>query len=254
MPRHLVLRGHVVTTVEGVLEHYAPKPATVPTRLWRTLRPLAVEAVRAAQYQSVWGAHFALRTTARFLAWAVEQGVPLEAERTFTPDLVERYCAQHARTLSTRTKGNYRSALRAVSRASTTKAGWAPDPKPYTDHVHLAPPYTTDEIAGFWRAADNQATEYRVRVMTSMLTLGLGAGLRVSEVMSVSSSEHVRLHPKDSRLWVIILDDRTVPVLSTYVPRLRALCREHPEGPLIGEHKITSKDPLGVVRRRLGNR
>ncbi len=251
MPRHLVIGGHVVTTVEAVLERYAPRTATIPAARWVMVRPMAVEAVRAAKYKSVWGAHFALRNTALFLSWAVDQGLPLESEAVFTPDLVERFSALAAKNCSRRTVANYRSSLRAVARANTIKAPWAPEPKPYADHVHLAPPYTTDEIAAFWRCAENQATGYRTRVMTTMLTLGLGAGLRASEVMATSSEDHVRHHPADDRLWVIILDDRTVPVVSQYVPRLRSLCVAYPEGPLIGEHKITSKDPLGVVRRRL---
>ena len=240
-----------MTTVEGVLEHYVPQPATVSPERWRTVRPLAVESVRAARYESVWGAHFALRTVAMFLDWTVDQGLPPEAEVVFTPDLVERFCVVSSKHLSRRTLGNVRSALRSVARANTRRAPWPPEPKQYTDHVHLAPPYSDEEIAAFWRTAESQATAYRVRVMTAMLTLGLGAGLKVTELMTVTAAQHVRLHPEDDRLWIIRLEDRTVPVRARYVPRLRGLCRQFPDEALIGPHKTTSKDPLGVVRRRL---
>lgn len=186
-----------------------------------------------------------------FLSWALEQGQTLEAETVFTPDLVERFCVVSAKHLSRRTMGNYRSALRSVARANTRRAPWPPEPRPYTDHVHLAPPYTEDEIAAYWRVAEAQATEHRRRIMTTMLTLGLGAGLRVTELMAVTAAEHIRLHATDDRLWIVVLEDRTVPVLSRYVSSLRDLCLRYPTEPLIGPHKTTSKDPLGVVRRRL---
>lgn len=87
--------------------------------------------------------------------------------------------------------------------------------------------------------------------MTTMLALGLGSGLRVSEVLAVSASTHIRLHPKDHRLCVVILEDRTVPVLTTYAPVVLDLCQRYPEGPLIGPHKVNTKDPMGVVRKNL---
>ena len=251
MPRTLVLGGAVVNTPDEVLEHYAPSAATMSATRWRTIRPLVVEAVGKANYTSAWGAHFAMRTTSVFVSWAVDQHLPLETERVFTPSNVERFCATCAKGLSRRTRANYRSALRSVARAATKKAPWPPEPKPYSDHVHLASPYTEAEVASFWRCAESQATEYRTRILTVMLTLGLGAGLKVSELLAVSADEHVRVHYDDERLWVIALEDRTVPVLAPLVPRLQQLCREYPTGPLIGKHQSTAKDPLGTLRRHV---
>lgn len=251
MPRHVVIGGHVVTTVEEVLEHYQPHKDTVPLAQWRRIRPLAVQAVRAANYTSVHGAHFALKAVAQFLAWAEDGGVMLLPDVVFTPDLVERFCATRGKGLSDRTVANYRSSLRSAARAVTKTAPWPPLPKQYADHVHLAPPYTPTELAAFWDCARLQATPHRERVMTTMLALGLGSGLRVSEVLAVSASTHIRLHPKDHRLCVVILEDRTVPVLTTYAPVVLDLCQRYPEGPLIGPHKVNTKDPMGVVRKNL---
>lgn len=251
MPRHLVIGGQIVTTVEEVLERYQPKRDTVSPAQWQRVRPLAVRAVRAANFGSVHGVHFALKAVAQFLAWADDNGLPLVAESVFTPDVVERYCATRSKELSSRTVANYRSALRSAARAVTVQAPWAPPAKPYADHVHLAPPYTEAEIASFWECARSQATEHRQRVMTTMLALGLGAGLRVSEVLALTAHEHVRLHPRDERLCVLLLEDRTVPVLATYTATVLDLCRQYPEGPLIGRYKATGKDPMGVVRKGL---
>lgn len=251
MPRHVVIGGHVVTTVEEVLERYQPQMDTVSAAQWRRVRPLAVRAVRAANYTSVHGAYFALKAVAQFLAWAEDEGIRLLPDTVFTPTLVERYCGTRSKDLSRRTLANYRSSLRSAARAVTTTAPWPPPPKQYADHVHLTPPYTAAEIAAFWDCARSQATAHRERVMTTMLALGLGAGLRVSEVLAVSASDHVRLHPQDHRLCVVILKDRTVPILSTYTPAVLDLCERFPEGPLIGAHRVNTKDPMGVVRKNL---
>lgn len=251
MPRHLVIRGHVVTTVEEVLEHYEPRASTVPPGQWRRLRPLAVASTRAADCRSAHTALFTLKAVTQFLAWAEENGHPLDAEAVFTPDLVERFCALRAPLLSSRTVANYRSALRRAARASTVKAPWAPPPRQFSDHVHLAPPYTEQEVHAFWDCARSQATEHRQRVMTTMLTLGLGAGLRVREVLALSAEQHVRLHPRDERLCVLLLEDRLVPVLSEYTPVVLDLCRRYPQGPLIGSYRPNAKDPMGVVRKNL---
>lgn len=251
MPRHVVIGGHVMTTVEEVLEHYQPRKDTMPLAQWRRVRPLAVRAVRAANYTSVHGAYFALKAVAQFLAWAEDEGIRLLPDTVFTPTLVERYCGTRSKDLSRRTLANYRSSLRSAARAVTTTAPWPPPPKQYADHVHLTPPYTAAEIAAFWDCARSQATAHRERVMTTMLALGLGAGLRVSEVLAVSASDHVRLHPQDHRLCVVILKDRTVPILSTYAPAVLDLCERYPDGPLIGPHKANAKDPMGIVRKNL---
>lgn len=59
----------------------------------------------------------------------------------------------------------------------------------------------------------------------------------------------VARHPGDPRLVVILLDDRVVPVRTQYVEELLALCRRFPEGPLVGTHKATAKDPLEALRQ-----
>lgn len=248
MPRTLVVRGHVVTTRPELFGHYVPSPSTVPPEVWPVIRPLAHRAVAAADYESLWGAHFALRQTCRFLTWAHGQGVPMEAEQVFTPARVERFVGTIARTHSRRYLGNVRSSLRAVARAATTRAGWPQDPRPYTDHVHLKPPYTQDELAGYWRAVDHQGTVKAKRVLRGMLVLGGGAGLSVAEALTITAAEHVRTHPEDRRLVVLVLPDRTVPVLSSSVPALLALCKETPEGPIIGA-TTAKKDPLGMLRK-----
>lgn len=249
MAKHRVVGGVVVTTPEGVFAHYRPAAHLVSPEVWAIVRPVAIDACRAADYKSVASALHCLSAVTYFLAWAHHQDVALDLEQVFVPSQVERYCASALKHLSTETRSTRRGYLRRVGRACTKKAPWTPDPKPFANNHTILPPYNPQEVEGFWRAADAQPTPLRTRVAQVMLTLGLGAGLKPGEMLTVTSQHHVRVHPVDPRLVVVVLEGRTVPVLTRYTDRLRGLCEQFPEGLLIGQHRREAKDPLGALRQ-----
>ncbi|WP_297742854.1 hypothetical protein [uncultured Tessaracoccus sp.] len=185
-----------------------------------------------------------------FLTWAHRQDIPLELETLFMPSMVERYCATQATHLSFEARSTARSRLRKVGRACTKRAPWAPEPKPFADNHTIMPPYSSQEVEGFWRAALTQRTPRRRQVARAVLVLGLGAGLAPREVGLVSASD-VRIHPTDSGLRVVLLPDRTVPVLAERANPLRDLCRDYPQRPLVGPLNPKAKDPLGSARSRV---
>ena len=94
MPKDLVIGGVVMRTAQDVLDNYTPESERVPSEVWHTVRPLAVRAVSKSTYRAPTSVHFALRITARFLAWALEQDLPLDPEVMFTPQRVEQYIAE----------------------------------------------------------------------------------------------------------------------------------------------------------------
>lgn len=248
MPKHRVIGGVVVTTPEGVFANYRPAAYLMPTEVWGIVRPVAIDACRAAEYASVASALQCLSAVTYFLAWAYGEGLSLALEQVFIPAHVERYCATALRHLSRETQSTRRGYLRRVARACTKKAPWAPPPKPFANNHTIQPPYQAHEVEALWAAARSQATEHRQRVATVILTLGLGAGVKPGEMISVCA-EMVARHPADPRLVVLLLEDRVVPVRSQYVEELLDLCRRFPEGPLVGAHKATAKDPLGALRQ-----
>ncbi|MCT2295381.1 hypothetical protein M3F57_04395 [Brachybacterium muris] len=250
MPKHRVIGGVVVTTPEGVFANYRPAAYLMPTEVWEIVRSVAIDACRAADYASVASALHCLSTVANFLAWAHREGLSLEPEAVFIPAHVERYCATALKHLATETQSTRRGYLRRVARACTKKAPWAPPPKPFANNHTIQPPYRAHEVEALWAAAKSQATEHRQRVATVILTLGLGAGVKPGEMISVCA-EMVARHPDDPRLVVILLEDRVVPVRTQYVAELLGLCRRFPEGPLVGVHKATAKDPLGALRQNV---
>lgn len=236
-----------MTTVSGVFENYAPTPARIPTEQWQRIRPLVVTAVRAADYPSIHATYFAMRVISGFVAWGEDQGQPLDPEVLFLPDRVERYIGTRTH-VSMRTRGNERSPLRRVGRAATRRAPWPPNPQAFNDHVHLTPPYSAEEVAGFRAAVTQQSTAHRRRVLKTLLALGLGVGLKPREILSCTANQVAR-HATHENLWLVEVAGRQVPVLSEYAEDLIALCRQQPRGPLIGVHDTTAKDAFGVLRK-----
>lgn len=249
MAKHVVIAGRAIHTPQGVLETYRPTASSIPEAEWKAIRPVVVPAVAAAAFASPYGALTALRYTVVMVSWVHREGLGLEPEVVFDPLQVERFVATQLGHMSPSGRSTARGHLRRVARAGTRHAAWGPVVPSYPRTRPIAPPYTRDEVEGFWRITEAQPTEKATRVLTALLTLTLGAGLRPGELLTVTSGEHVRRHPEDERLWVILLPDRTVPVLHEYVPALRQLCLTYPEGPLIGPHRPEAKDPLGVLRK-----
>ncbi|MDN5767666.1 MAG: hypothetical protein L0H96_18325 [Humibacillus sp.] len=245
----LVINGVIVTAVSGVYGHYTPTPARIPKEQWQRIRPLVVTAVRAAGYPSIHGTHFALRATSGFVAHCQDRELPLDPEVMFLPDLVEHYIGTTRAGATMRTRANERAVLRRVGRAATKRAPWPPEPKPFQDHVHLKPPYTDKEIAGFWKACESQTSDHHRHVMTALLVLGLGAGLKPREVLDCTARQ-VKKH-KATGLTAIFLADRTVPVISQYADRLLDLCHDRPDGSLVGPWNRASKDPFTNLRKGL---
>lgn len=247
MPGHLVIGGRIVKTVPEVLDAYQPTITRISAAQWARTRALVVAAVEGAHYPSIHGAHLALRVVSAFVAWAEDEGVELHAERLFQPDRVERYIGVRRSAATRRTRANERAVLRRVGRTATTTAPWPAEPQPFQGHVHLKAPYSTDEVKAFWRAVDHQATDHRRRVLRAMLLLGLGAGLKPREVLECTASQ-VKSE-RASGLTAVFLSDRTVPVINTYAEGLRGLCREFPEGPLVGHWNRNRRDPFTGLRR-----
>ena len=117
MPKHRVIGGVVVTTPEGVFANYRPDAYLMPTEVWGIVRPVAIDACRAAEYASVASALQCLSAVTYFLAWAHGEGLSLDLEQVFIPAHVERYCATALRHLSRETQSTRRGYLRRVARA-----------------------------------------------------------------------------------------------------------------------------------------
>jgi hypothetical protein len=97
-----------------------------------------------------------MRTVSQFVVWAHREGYPLDRDRMFIPDAVERYIAVAASHLAVSSRATRRSDLRRFSRQITTKAPWAPDPPQLRQRRTLVP-FTQDEITRLWEIARTRA-------------------------------------------------------------------------------------------------
>lgn len=250
MVRPIRVGGGFATTPEEVFQAYAPSPELVSAREWALVRPVAVAVSQAAGYKNPTSSRQALRYATQLLVWAHRRGQRLDIEAVFTQDQVKFFLATEGQRWSENGLATAQSYLHRLAWHSTKKTPWHGLPTPAGRARPLAPPYTPREVAGYWAAAESQATESRTRVLTVMLALGLGVGAKAGELLQVTAAD-VLVHPDDDRLWVISLGDRAVPVLIEYVPTVASLVERYPAGPLIGAHNQNTKDPLGKLRSRV---
>ncbi|MCM3555597.1 hypothetical protein M3697_10830 [Janibacter melonis] len=239
------VRGQECRSAAEVITAYRPSRSRVDDSEWAAIGPMVRRVVSAVGYDSPATALLAMRSATGFAMWALTGDLPLEEERLFTPARVEQYAAVGMKGLSPRSRSTTRGALRRIGRAATSRAPWTAEAHVYRGHV-LAPPYTPEEIVGYWEAAGTQATERRSRVLTTVLTLGLGAGLRSREMVWVTPSA---LGRHDGGLVTINLPDRVVPVRAALAPTLLDLIEDEPHRPVIGRVSAGARDPLERCRK-----
>ena len=122
-------------------------------------------------------------------AWAVGEGLALDAEVVLDPDTVERFVA--VALVDDRSRATYRTVLRRVGPLLTMKAPWEAKPAPVARR-NVAVPYTDRQLDALRVAAVAQPTPGKVRAARALLALGAGAGLDgrwVAQVAAVDVSE-----------------------------------------------------------------
>ncbi len=212
-------------------------PYAIPKDEWAPVADFTRESVLMVHPRSERHAIEAMRTISQFVAWAHREGYPLDRDRMFTPDAVERYVATAATHLAVSSRATRRSDLRRFSRQITTKAPWPPD-APQLKQRRTLVPFTEDEITRLWEVANTQSTAIRRRRFTGYLALGLGAGLHPHEMwkanagdletvhgflcVRVAESRHPRVvpitAPNDEILAVFLNEPQDAPILA-YRPR-----------------------------------
>ncbi|MGY4644453.1 site-specific integrase [Cellulomonas sp. URHB0016] len=134
-----------------------------------------------------------MRTLSQFLVWAHREGLPLDREQVFTPDVVSRYIQVGCTHLAEASRATRRSDLRRFAAAVTSKAPWEPPEERLRANQRIVP-YTPAEVARLLEVADQQRTAVQRRRLQSFLALGLGAGLYPRETWRVSTDDLVERH------------------------------------------------------------
>jgi integrase len=241
-----MIAGDWITTPARVYEVYTPRHEYVPEEVWALIGPLALSACQAAQHSSVDAALAAIRATAQFLAWCRLQEIPLQAERVFLPDHVERFIATQTTHMTPASRATRRSHLRRVARAATKAAPWPRPDRVYARDTPMTGPLSPAEVDAYWDALRAQPTAVAERRLKALMLLGLGAGLRAGEVLTVSIRDHIGYTDAgEVQVCTIHLPDRVVPVDTRYVPLLHELAEYDHAEPLVGPFNPRAKHPVG---------
>jgi len=232
-------RPSATVQVAQAIEGYRPK-SLKQMRRWDAVAEVVREVVSVSTPPSRRRAIELMRTVAHFASWAAGEGLEVQVETLFRPEHVERYIASGCPKLSEASRATRRSALRRMGRAATRTAPWPPAPGQLPRQT-LADPYSPVEVAGFWAAAQTQRTPALRRTATSLLTLGLGAGLLPIEHFGV----HGRHVQTDDGVTVVQVDGpraRRVAVLQVYAQPLLDLAGVVGDGQLLGHPLLVGQE------------
>lgn len=181
---------------------------------------------------------------AAFGAWAWVEGIAGDGSELFRLDLIERYIEVGMPSAAESTRATRRSILRRIARhvSPDLKNLPAPTPLPYR---RVRPPYSNDEVAGYFRLARSQPTEARHQSVAGVLLLGLGCGMDCRDLGWVRGSD---VTMSDGVITVRVCGGsrpRTVVCLANYEAPLWELAQLRGEsllvgGQKLGRHNITS--------------
>ncbi|WP_245709242.1 hypothetical protein [Rhodococcus tukisamuensis] len=161
----------------------------MPAQEWEAIGPFVRDVVRrgfaATQVAQVAMGQIGMVTS--LVRWALEQGLPLDVEQIFQPATVNRY-AVTIPGLSESTRCTRRATLTSLSRRITRAAPWEPQ-RAVLHYPRTANPYTPAEVSRLLWWAPRQVNAVRRRGLAAAVALGVGAGLRGTEMLSVSSSD-----------------------------------------------------------------
>ncbi|WP_245709232.1 hypothetical protein [Rhodococcus tukisamuensis] len=119
--------------------------------------------------------------------WALEQGLPLDVEQIFHPATVNRYAVTIG-GLSDATRCTRRSTLTTLSRRITRTAPWEP-PREVLRYPRSTVPYSGTQVSQLLWWAPRQRSTVRQQGLAAAVALGVGAGLRGTEMLGVRASD-----------------------------------------------------------------
>lgn len=199
-------------TSEQIIELYTPR---MPAQQWEAIAPFVRDVVRCGFIPSQIAKVTATRISevASIVAWAREQGLPLDVEEVFHPATVNRY-AMTAPGLAAASRSTRRATLTTLSRRITRRAPWEPQ-REALRYPRTVAPYTAAQVAQLLWWAPRQASAVRRRGLAAAVALGVGAGLRGTEMLNVGvpdvqvRGEHVIIEVRGAKR-------RDVPVRPAY--------------------------------------
>lgn len=227
---------------------------------WELVRDATRHLAHAYAPTSVEWTHTQMGVLARFCLWVTKR--PARANSTdvlrvvelLGAGLIEEYLAGPLATAPDGTRATVRSKLRrGVKRLAPDLAG------PVISYQPVKGPYSSFECASLVRLARNQPTSVTRRGVSSIVALGLGAGLSPQEQKAVTPQHVLEIDMGDGELALFVEVEgpraRTVVVRAEYEELLREVLALHKKegrrcsSPLYGKSVTRHNVTTSVTRR-----
>jgi hypothetical protein len=221
------------------------RPETVAGPTWAVVRPFVLDCVRRSPPKGWPVAIRTLRVLTQLSAWAVGQGMALDAELVFDPDTIDRFVVEGLAQNSSR--ATYRADLRRVAPLLTAKAPWEPR-STQLSRRQVAPPYTQDELNLLRSDALGQRTPQRRRAARALIALGAGAGLdgrwatqiRARDVVVDGAMTLLRVRPPSAR---------SLPVVAHWEQEVAELAATAGQEFLVGGYSVSRNRASALLSR-----
>lgn len=231
-PKKSALTPVTPELIEHRIVTYRPKGVVTPEQ-WGPIEQDVRAATRRFAPDSLSAVYLTMRAVTMFYLWAIEQHLPLELERLFSEENVERFSDTGMTHLGEHTQASYRSALRRIGRKVTRKAVWTPQTTKKKRST-LADPYTHAHLSWLWEVCRGQASETRRRAGLSTMALCHGAGL-VGAEFAVLHGSSIEVIDGVAVVHISGVHAREVPVLPQYTDELVRLASTYRDRPMFSD-------------------
>lgn len=210
------------TVVSDVLDKY--RPSEVNDLVWDNIKQFVRDRVSAIPGLDEAKAKRYVTTFTKHMVWCWQTGgYPLDVEVVLAPGVISESMERLRGSVTDASLRTFRSTLMAMSDALTT-GGTARAVMPPISRSLASAPYTADEVATLRRWARALKTDFQRVNLSVGLALGLGAGLRASELVGVRARD-VTVDGEGVLLSIGGDNPREVPVLAAWERDVADLAR-----------------------------
>jgi hypothetical protein len=216
-----------MTTTTRLISNYT---ATLSPSVWNEVQGF-VRSTVASLYSDAHPyrvAEHALAAMAGFADWLVFTGAGAPEASSMRADLIDSYTAFRKSEVSPAVSERERKLLRTLAGISN-----AVEQRNHSTNASAAVPYTADEQAAFRRWAESQPSQLRGHLATTLLALGLGCGLNISEMVNVRNGD---VHTLSDGLVGVRVGQRLVPAVLEWADELQSVTGDEDADYLLRPH------------------
>ncbi len=214
------------------------RPKKIDDDVWDSVGPMLQERVTLAKPLSPGMATRLLSAGAGLCVWAAAEHIPLDVEKIFSDETIERYVSEGLNAKPGGSSATIRSRLRRLARPATRNRTAT------IARSDIRPPYTPSEIRLLRRTVAAQRVAVRRRRLSALMALAAGCGCNATDVRYVRGVDVVRTVAGGLQIAVGGPRARTVFCLAGYEDDLAAAVEAVGDGPLVGGNGSSGRTSL----------